>query len=368
MFAEGEWKKIAGIVGVCALASILAKKRQKILDEKDAMENRMPIRERSIWEHPFVAYLLENGTIISVVALAMRIPFVEGASTSNQMSNCFRMFLRNLVIVEGSLAIQDFIYTKKLYSNIPWFSEAKRPRPNSVDLICDWLQCNFPAGIVNAATEVFLLTVQDPSVWKDAALHTNNKPVKVFPFLLKLAISRIIVDIVFHVAHRWMHDRSVYKQLHSRHHEHNKCALITNFHFTWMDIFLEAAFPAWLALGALDAIGKTPIALEAGLIQAYVVWFEAASHSGKEIPYATMFPPLSPLINAFTDTDRDNIKYHETHHNLVRCNYGITQWVDMLAGTHRLQKQPCEIGVSDLQVNEIPDTADEETTKVTKTI
>jgi sterol desaturase/sphingolipid hydroxylase (fatty acid hydroxylase superfamily) len=358
--APGEWKKVIGIVGVCGIASIIQKQRQRILDEMDVkLGELMPLqqpRKRSIWEHPFIAYLIENLSVIGLVSLAYKIPMGGGVvdPSVNQLKSSFQLFLRNLVLVEAGLALQDLVYTRILYSNVPWFSQ-KRPIVTSFDMLTDWLQCNFPATIINAAAQIALMQFQGKDVWNDICNDKDRKPLYVFPFLFKLAIARVIVDIVFHIAHRWMRNRDVYKQLHSRHHEHNKCIVATNFHFTWMDIFLEAALPAWIGLGVLAAMKKDPNATEAGLILTYIVWFEGASHSGKEIPYATVFPPLSPLINAFIDLDRDNIKYHETHHNLVRCNYGITQWLDKLVGTHRLQLQPCEIGVGDLVVKEIPE-------------
>ena len=72
----------------------------------------------------------------------------------------------------------------------------------------------------------------------------------------------------------------------------------------------------------------------------YIQWYEIASHSGKEVPTVSYFPPLAPLYTAAQalgpGVDARNVAFHDRHHGLVKCNYGITQWCDMLMGTRRM--------------------------------
>jgi hypothetical protein len=47
------------------------------------------------------------------------------------------------------------------------------------------------------------------------------------------------------------------------------------------------------------------------------------------------------------DVDARNVEFHERHHNKLHQNYGITQWVDYLLGTRKLQPQAAVDGDSD---------------------
>ena len=68
--------------------------------------------------------------------------------------------------------------------------------------------------------------------------------------------------------------------------------------------------------------------------------YEIGSHSGKNVPTVTYFPPLTPLYHhLFGNIDARNVEFHERHHNKLHQNYGITQWVDLVVGTHKLQSQ-----------------------------
>lgn len=72
----------------------------------------------------------------------------------------------------------------------------------------------------------------------------------------------------------------------------------------------------------------------------YMNWYEIGSHSGKPVPTVTYFPPLAPLYNTLLgDVDKRNVEFHERHHNRLDQNYGITQWLDWLLGTHKIQPQ-----------------------------
>ena len=70
----------------------------------------------------------------------------------------------------------------------------------------------------------------------------------------------------------------------------------------------------------------------------YIAWHESGTHLGKPLPVISMYPPLSILYNAFTNSEgRTAIEFHEVHHNRRQCNYGITQWIDMIMGSRMLK-------------------------------
>lgn len=142
---------------------------------------------------------------------------------------------------------------------------------------------------------------------------------------------------MFYAGHRALHSRALWP-LHRRHHEHATTALATNYHFHPLDLFVEAYVPVLAGLLATSAVGLKPTSFEIMLVVAHVFWYEIGSHGGKEVPTVTWFPPLAPLYTAALgySPDAHNVWHHERHHNLVSCNYGITQWPDMLMATRKV--------------------------------
>ena len=66
------------------------------------------------------------------------------------------------------------------------------------------------------------------------------------------------------------------------------------------------------------------------------IYFESASHAGKEYPAVTWFPLLSPVVGWLTGMDDRLVEYHTRHHQLYNCNYSIAPWPDKLMGTYRI--------------------------------
>merc|ERR1712125_173636 len=81
--------------------------------------------------------------------------------------------------------------------------------------------------------------------------------------------------------------------------------------------------------------------LELILLAGYVGWLEACSHSGKPMPASNMVALIAPIYHAILgDLDRRNVEFHQTHHEVLRCNYSITQWPDHLVGTTQWKQRP----------------------------
>ena len=145
---------------------------------------------------------------------------------------------------------------------------------------------------------------------------------------------------MFYIIHRCIHSQPLYKWIHKRHHEHNNCALVTNFHFTPLDLLLEAFIPGFISVETLASLplkSARPSEFESRLVFLYLLWFEIGSHSGKNVPTLSFFPPLSCVYGyVWPEIDADTVRHHETHHNRVTCNYGITNWLDIVMGTRKL--------------------------------
>ena len=110
----------------------------------------------------------------------------------------------------------------------------------------------------------------------------------------------------------------------------------TEQHFTWFDQFMEAIFPLYVVNFTFLGAGIPASRWELQLIFAAVIYYESASHTGKEAPVVSFFPPLAPLVHRLTGSDADLIKYHSVHHARYRCNYSISPWVDRIMGSYRI--------------------------------
>ena len=228
-----------------------------------------------------------------------------------------------------------------MYAHVPYFNERARPRWSLGACLRDWTRANltvhtFGSSLISA---IICFVVDDK---KAAVLQkVNARPFRVLPFIGKLAVIRAIVDVSFYGIHRLLHTRPLYGALHKYHHTHYTTALPTNFHFTATDLLLEAFVPLFIGMRFVEGVlGMPSSMLEVYLFTGYIQWFEIASHSGKEVPTVSYFPPLAPIYAHEAalgpECDARNVAFHDQHHGLVRCNYGITQWMDMLLGTRRM--------------------------------
>lgn len=227
------------------------------------------------------------------------------------------------------------VLTAWVYEHVPYFTDrnAKQSRLPLLHALREWLKCNLPSHAVTSGIVALGLSC--------ASIEEYEKVIKprkfvLHKFLVKLAVVRFISDIAFYAVHRALHTRLLYP-LHKRHHEHTATALNTNFHFSVPDLVLEGFVPLITGLGMLQQFGINCSQLEGNLFTAYIQWYEIGSHSGKPVPTVTLFPPLSPIYRLFLgDVDAHNVRFHDQHHVMRNCNYGITQWLDFLLGTARL--------------------------------
>lgn len=93
-------------------------------------------------------------------------------------------------------------------------------------------------------------------------------------------MGRISVDIAFYLAHRAIHSDLLYKTIHKKHHEHISPRLQTNFHFTPLDLFIEAALPTIVAEVVNHNLFGPSSRFEQELLFFSHGWFEGGSHTG----------------------------------------------------------------------------------------
>lgn len=312
-------RSFAALLAVVAAAAVLLERRQRREDKN---------KESRRWSsHPLVTWLLENSAVISVSVFANGL---LSPPSQNFLSVFSKALINNIVQVWASMSLQG-LYTHGIYGHLPHFSDEGRPHTSFPSLVKDYVQCLVPQQLFTVSL-VALAFAKAPQhqFAKDFQMKAAISPVS---FLFKYAIMRFFVDIGFWGGHRVLHHKSFY-WIHRYHHTHYKPVLGTNYHFSPIDIFVEAAFPVMLGLGFLEGFGVQTTQLEKTLMVGYVGWHEQGSHCGKRLPTITFFPPLAPLYQLLLgNVDHNNIRHHDLHHNILNCNYGITIWPDIVMGT-----------------------------------
>jgi sterol desaturase/sphingolipid hydroxylase (fatty acid hydroxylase superfamily) len=298
-----------------------------------------------------IGWLVENGAVMTLCNLRSLLPHPEPIADGKSKGTQKETFLdglktlskniaisvcSNLIAEEGAVFLHHLASTR-LYSQVPYFTKQNRSaNPLRLGAAVDWFRGNAILQLVGGGIFLGFIESLLPS---GLAEEANDTPFSVTQFLKNFGVFRIIVDIVFYCGHRTLHEVPwLYEHVHKRHHEHFTTNLRTNYHFTAPDLFIESALPIFAGVAFLrKALGVKLSRYEVHLYMTYVAWHESGTHLGKPLPVVSSYPPLSILYNAFTDFDRDSVEFHEVHHNRRHTNYGITQWIDKLMGSHILK-------------------------------
>eukprot|EP00924_Labyrinthula_sp_SR-Ha-C_P014638 snap_masked-scaffold_34-processed-gene-3.47-mRNA-1 protein AED:1.00 eAED:1.00 QI:0/-1/0/0/-1/1/1/0/356 len=323
---------------------IISSRRNRI-NSKDRVK-RVPPSFSYIQDHPVIAYLLENSSpwILSILAGTLRQRLGE---PKGKLSCFLRGLGENILLEEGAMMYNHLLVTK-IYSHSPYFSRNKKVQP--IGKVCkNYFTTNFPMMVVHAFIEtMFLKRLRDwtrkayykkhnftPVIYsqllKVSLGHTIRYPLL---FLFKLCFLRFTSDLMFWFFHYIMHKKEFYS-IHKKHHEHNVCRLKTNYHFSFLDFLLEAQVPFILSTAFLNKLNPLLFfteQFEHNVLMVYFFNLEILSHAGKAVP---LMGTIAPLTLFFKYWDDWNNYYHETHHNLIRCNYSITPFWDWVFGTDR---------------------------------
>lgn len=285
---------------------------------------------KKLVDHPVVAWLIENCSIWLVAFVAS---LFTPKKRNSFLKTLFWNFISGCAVVEVSMLIQRFL-VRVVYAHIPYFAGKKRPRFKAYDVFYDFLRTLVPSQAIGSLFNTVMIRQLDAKEYY-MLHHSRFNPLT---WLIRMATVRFVVDLVFFGGHYILHSKLY--AIHKRHHEHVKTALPTNYHFTVPDLLIEGFLPVYVAVIVLAIIKNQGLkmfkstAFDSALYFSYILWYEIGSHCGKPLPTVSMFPPFSILYNCIgKGIDRHNVKFHEKHHNLVNCNYGITPWLDRLFGT-----------------------------------
>ncbi|KAH9252203.1 hypothetical protein BASA81_009795 [Batrachochytrium salamandrivorans] len=315
------------LVAMCVLAHLRRRTMRLRHLPKDYPEDKL-----SWVDHPAFGYLYENLSTLGLAYLVAK--YFPALDPARPLHSFTMVLLRFLVMVDPMVVLEKFM-ASKVFSHVPYFSE-RAPPEDWRAVLRDYAMCNAPVTIVSASIMLLFSKLVGPESF-DNMFGTKPQPVRFFPYLAKLAFCRVFVDVVFGLAHRFMHENQwAYANIHKLHHTHNTPRTVTNFRFFWVDQFIEAPLPVYLAVGMLFVLGYGPSKYEQPFLVLPLLAYETGSHTGKEIPIVTWFPLLSPLIDYLTGCDQRLIEYHTRHHQLYKCNYSISPWFDKLCGTYRI--------------------------------
>lgn len=242
------------------------------------------------------------------------------------------------IIVEGNFLCQH-VLLNTVYRDAPSLSVRCSDAPVVQQGVFDFFTTMVPAQFIASAGFSFISFMLLPRESVEATLRLTAEHgymARPLPFLLRLLIVRVTVDIWFYIVHWLLHRKGVYEAIHITHHEHIKPTLWTNYHFSVLDLIFEGFVPFGIALAVLESIGLSSPLIETNALLAHIMHYEIGSHSGTTAPLVSFFPPLSCAYKLFLgDIDRENVLFHHCHHVYRLCNYGITQWVDILLGTKK---------------------------------
>ncbi|GBG28467.1 Fatty acid hydroxylase domain-containing protein 2 [Hondaea fermentalgiana] len=289
--------------------------------ERNGKAQRAPTAQEP-QDHPVAAWLLTNSSVWAVVALKHK--FVGDLKVGDSFGKVWLKMMLGSFVTTDFCVIWHAYVINKLYGHIPFFSDKRRPR-SLWEVIKDYAKCNFVANSLINITQAYGF------LGKTDANHQEG-PWRPLRFLGRLMWFRVGVDIVFWLGHRVLHMKGVYSKNHRTHHEDNATQLTTNYHFDWWDLVIEAFVPFLASAIAYEKAFGPIDQFDVSLIGTYIFWHEIESHAGKPLPSMPLIAPLSTWTQEFDDY---NVWFHELHHRILKANYSITPWIDVLLGTIR---------------------------------
>ncbi len=139
----------------------------------------------------------------------------------------------------------------------------------------------------------------------------------------------IVFDFFHYGAHIILHDKSVYKYLHKKHHKFTHPIAITTFYQDPLDLILTNSIPTVLALYMVPGISY----FQFHIMTVYKIFIEIGGHSGK-LSYPTTSFPQFMWLPKWLHIDLSS-EDHDIHHSLNHCNYAkrFSLW-DKVFGTY----------------------------------
>eukprot|EP00659_Diplonema_papillatum_P020174 gene20174-31019_t len=278
-------------------------------------------------------WILENGAVVGLTLAARRV--TGGISQDDFVGHLRDGMISSLIMVVLAMHVQDF-FISYIYADVPSFAAA--PDSHQLDpkkTLLGYFRTMLPSQMVSSICVFLLAQAVPPQEYAAKSAATFDLGDIPF-FLAKLLIMRVVADVTFYYFHRLEHTSWLY-WMHKQHHVHKTCHVVgSNFNFHFLDLFLEGFLPIFMGLVVLQVLGIPTAPIEEDLLVTYLVYFSSGTHAGKAVPTVNWFPPLS-FITRPLGIDDATVLFHDNHHLVNNCNYGNSQWVDMLHGTRNVK-------------------------------
>lgn len=149
-------------------------------------------KRRLLQDHPLVAWLLENGSIVALCLLRLRM--LPAPKPGRLLQHALINISGGIFTTESSILVQ-YLLVKYVYAHRPYFQKDESRLPASYHdwklALRDWISCN---GVTYAVLGVFTAWLDQKTLDKP-----HLKPFRLWQFLKKMAIVRLVVDVAFYV-------------------------------------------------------------------------------------------------------------------------------------------------------------------------
>lgn len=247
----------------------------------DMDRSKVLLERRAVVDHPAFGWLFENGAVCLMAVVQMK---VTGAIRYERVSwqRRFWITLLGLVVRERMQLVLHWVLVHKVYSHVPYFHPAdltpleapklqasvsgkKQPQvightllpgvPSShgdlLAIVTEWVTASLASQVVLSLLVALVINREPRPLKGKFSLSRFVRELDPLQFVAKLAIVRVVVDVLFAGGHWVIHHPSLYHSsliAHKTHHGHNHPSVITNQHFSIADLFVEAYLPAILGL------------------------------------------------------------------------------------------------------------------------
>lgn len=227
--------------------------------------SKVLLERRAVVDHPVFGWLFENGAVWLMAVVQMRVTrAIRYEHVSWQRR--FWITLLGLVVRERMQLVLHWVLVHKVYSHIPYFhpadlaatSEAtelhvnasgkKQPRcightpipgvpPAHGDLLAivtEWVTASLASQVMLSLLVALVINREPRPLKGKFSLSRFAGELDPIQFVAKLAIVRVVVDVLFAGGHWVIHHPSLYHLslvAHKTHHGHNHPSVITNQHF-----------------------------------------------------------------------------------------------------------------------------------------
>lgn len=148
-------------------------------------------------DHPLAAWCIENGTVISLALLSSKL--LQPPDRKNLARFALYNVCSGLLNTDAAIFIQYLLITR-VYKHIPYFQKDPTKQPKSAHdwklALKEWFMCNGATTAVLAVLTALLDSKMTDARWNSLA----TKKFRLWEFLKKLAIVRLVVDIGFYVS------------------------------------------------------------------------------------------------------------------------------------------------------------------------